>query len=454
MYTGLLYSALDRENYLQAAATRIRETKFYIQVTMNTMSRLARQLVGTRTPHTIKVRVIEKEEMYTSTQGNCLEYQIITFEDQEGAKLKTILHNEELVMFQGVIQDEMENEINNIEIQVSADEILESPEQPVYYISINSKTTIQPVYGPNSTSSPEYILLASIPREPSLDERYNVLGIVVYVGQKYEVLRHNRNPWDVIDIFIIDQSSEQMVIVTVWGEATINICRTLQITAHNFPMIGITALMTSYQKGFSLATTHLTFINLNPQGEDAAALRDWGEANKELLAAKHQHICEVRCPETQRFITTIQTLLQKKDTLQEEHHWLRVQLKDFDHKKVRFYLGCSECGTGNNEDFGVGYICTECFTEKAISTPRMAVTFEATDETGAYFFTALTQNAEKLLEVNATTLYCMLPQEREDYLGQIGRQIRNAHIYIQVIPTKSLSRTQVMGWILKQLSLT
>ncbi|XP_074294112.1 uncharacterized protein LOC141621775 [Silene latifolia] len=86
--------------------------------------------------------------MYTSTEGSCLEYQIITFEDEEGAKLKTILHNEQLVMFEGAIKDEMEYEINNTEIKVLLGQILASAEKPVYHIYFNSKTTIQPVYGP------------------------------------------------------------------------------------------------------------------------------------------------------------------------------------------------------------------------------------------------------------------------------------------------------------------
>ncbi|XP_074296779.1 uncharacterized protein LOC141627376 [Silene latifolia] len=151
----------------------------------------------------------------------------------------------------------------------------------------------------------------------------------------------------------------------------------------------------------------------------------------------------------------MQRLFQKKvqNTLQEEHHWLHVRLNEFDRRKIRLYLGCSECGTGNYQDIGVAYTCTQCLTENAISTARMSITFEAADDTGACFFTALTKNAERLLEVKAVTLFSMPAQEKEDYLVQIERRIRSTPIYIQVTPETSLSRAQVLRWILKEVSL-
>ncbi|XP_074294898.1 replication factor A protein 1-like isoform X3 [Silene latifolia] len=407
------------------------------EVTMKPMRKLAREIAGKKTPHSIKVKVIDKTNFHTSSEKSSLESQVITFEDEEDA-----------------VDDGMEYVINNAEVDVLSVPTYVTPEQPIYHIYFNSKTTIQPIYGPDSTCLPEYILLASIPRELSLGHRYDVLGIVVYVSSKYQVPTHSGRPREACEVIIIDHSSEQVMIVTVWGEPAINAYKALQSMAPSFPVIGFTALRMSYEKGFSLETTCLTFTNLYPQGEDAASLHAWGEANIDLLISKNQQICEVRRPQTQRIITTIQTLLQKKvqNTLQEERHWLQVQLKEFDHTRLRLYLGCSHCGTGNYEDIEVVYTCTDCFTENAISTPRMAIKFEATDETGAYFFTALTKSAEQLLEVDATTLYKMLPQEREDYLGQVENQIRCTPIYIEVAPKNSLSRAQVLEWYLKQVS--
>ncbi|XP_074293756.1 uncharacterized protein LOC141620906 [Silene latifolia] len=174
-----------------------------------------------------------------------------------------------------------------------------------------------------------------------------------------------------------------------------------------------------------------------------------------MVAAKAQQVLEVRLPEIQRRTITIKTLREKKvvTTLQEERHWLHVKIPEFDKKDVRFYLGCNNCGTRSDKDVDATYTCQACGREGAISSPRMNVTFEAIDATGSYAFTAFTEDAEKLLETKASALYSLPTEEKAEYLNIIETKIRHNSLYIQVGPATSLSRSRVLKWVLKQLSL-
>ncbi|XP_074271874.1 replication protein A 70 kDa DNA-binding subunit A-like [Silene latifolia] len=109
----------------------------------------------------------------------------------------------------------------------------------------------------------------------SLDDRYDVLGVVIYVEQCSQIPRQSGQPLNGRDVVIVDRSHNQVMIVTAWAELTINECEMLHSNAGSFPVVGFTASRPSFQKGFSLSTTHSTFIILDPLGEKANAVRAW-----------------------------------------------------------------------------------------------------------------------------------------------------------------------------------
>ncbi|XP_074297255.1 replication protein A 70 kDa DNA-binding subunit B-like [Silene latifolia] len=220
-------------------------------LTMKPMRRLFKALASRRNPYSIQVKVIEKTNMRTSLESSRPECQMVTLEDEEGTKLKTILYNEELELFDGLIEDEMEYEISNAQVKLIPGQCLDNPDDLVFQIEFNRKTTVPPVLRASCPAQPQYILISSIPRSFSIDDQYDVLGIVIYVGQTYEVPRKNGQYWDAREVILVDQSSEQIMIVTAWGELAIKECNTLQSMATSFPVIGFTALRTSYQKGTS-----------------------------------------------------------------------------------------------------------------------------------------------------------------------------------------------------------
>ncbi|XP_074283625.1 uncharacterized protein LOC141608144 [Silene latifolia] len=143
------------------------------------------------------------------------------------------------------------------------------------------------------------------------------MGFVIYVDTNCKITRPNGQTRDICEVVILEQSSEQIMIVTVWEDHAIEECRGIQAIAACFPVIGFTALRLTHRKGFSLAFTPKTSINLDPQCKDADELRSWSETNHELLDDKSYQVFQVRQPNQARNIITAEQLLKKKakDTL-------------------------------------------------------------------------------------------------------------------------------------------
>ncbi|XP_074266150.1 replication protein A 70 kDa DNA-binding subunit B-like [Silene latifolia] len=442
----------EKQQYLTDAETRIRATTIYLQVRPATalsrngvLKKLAREAAGHAGLYSIKLKVIDKQSIHSMLQNNKLEYETITFEDDEGTNLQCVLHNEEIQMYKDIIVNNMNYEIYNPTIIALLGEDSETVVDQVYQLSFNSLTVVQPIFDEQPEDQTNYQFIASIPRLIKMNERYDVLGILMFVNPNCQVPRSNGQHWNVCEVFIVDQSSEQLITVTAWEGMAIEECRNLCSLATSFPVVAFTSLRAAYRKGFSLSTTEETVVNLSPIGNKAAL----GETHQELLNTKKQQLLNVLYPEEGRKIITMAELFQKKvtETLQEEEHWLKVDLTNFDISKLQLYLGCSNCGRINDKAIDITYTCSSCLKVGVISTPRLQITFDAADETGSFFFTAYNENAEILLEVEAAILYSMTPQEKEEYLLQIERQVRDNPVYIQVRPSSALARYRKLYWI-------
>ncbi|KAK9671297.1 hypothetical protein RND81_12G020000 [Saponaria officinalis] len=393
---------------------------------MKPAKKLVKELNNKTGPYSIKVKVVHKANAQTSPNNKAVTYQRITFADEEGSKIKTTLYNDEIEAYEDIIQDKMEYEISNAKLKPMPEKYRTNPSDHLFQLCFTSSTIIHPVE--------------------------DVLGIVIYIEQLRQVTRQTGQTLDVREIVIVDHSVEQPLIITAWADLATKEGETLKDMSESFPVVGFTYLKPFYHKGFSLSTTTTTFVKYNPEGEKADALRAWGQANQETISNKRRQVFEVRLLEIQRITTTMKRLRGKKvsDVLQEERHWLHVLIPEFDRKDVRFYLRCSQCGTRNDEDICVSYTYNTCKRQNVISSPRMNVTFEASDETGSYTFTAFTEDAERLLEAKAAQLYAMASEEKVDYLRKVEGRIRSTPTYIQVGPATSLSRNRVLKWVIKK----
>ncbi|KAK9676501.1 hypothetical protein RND81_11G081400 [Saponaria officinalis] len=330
---------------------------------MKPEKKLVKDLNDKTGPHSIRVKVINKTNTQNSPTNKSLNYQRITFQDEE--------------------------------IRPMPEKYRINPDDHPYQLSFGGNTIIKPVEGSKPPLGPEYIPIASIPRTITADDRYDNLlkyGCIVMLLEFLSMLNRLRQiprptgeAVDVHEMVVVDPSTEQPLIITAWTELATKEGDQLKEVFESFSVTGFTCLKPFYHKGFSLSTTSSIFVKFNPEGEKAEMLR----------ACYYKLLLHT----------------QASGTLQEERHWLHVLTPEFDRKHVRFYLGCSHCGTGSNKDISVVYNCDTCKRHGVTSVPRMNVTFEAVDETGSYTFTTFTVDAEKLLEIKVDALYAKNPKK-------------------------------------------
>ncbi|XP_074293070.1 replication protein A 70 kDa DNA-binding subunit B-like [Silene latifolia] len=365
-------------------------------------------------PHSIRLKVIDKGNTQISPKKKFFNFQRIVFQDEEGGIIKTILYNDDIGAYENIIQNKVEYDISNAKIRPMPEKYPVGPDDHPFHLSFSADTIVRAVEGSKPPLGPEYIAIAAIPRTVSADDIYDIVGILIYVEPLRQVTRPIGLHLDIREWVIMDHSTEQPLIVTAWAELATREGIQLEELAQSFPVIGFTSIKPSHHKG----------------------VKDTFSSNSTGC-----HYNEKPTPK------------KASDTQQEERHWLHVLSPEFDQKDVYLYLGCGHCGTGSKKDINVKYNCTTCKREDVTSVPRMNITFEAIDATGSYMFTALTTDAEKLMQKKATDMYTMNLEERQKYLAGAETRIRESKFYIQVGPTTSLSRNVVLKWVLKQHSL-
>ncbi|XP_074313490.1 uncharacterized protein LOC141648664 [Silene latifolia] len=343
---GQLYVALSRARtaqqlkVLHGRDTEDGQATSVKNKTMKSPKMLVKDLTDKSGPYSIKLKVINKTNAQTSPTNKSVLFQRITFEDEEGGKIKTTLYNDEIMAYEDVIHDRMEYEISDAKLKPVPEKYRTNVDDHPFQLSFTNNTLIQQI-GSSPPPGPQYVALGSIPRALRDADRYDALGILIYIDDVRQVPRQSGPTVDVCEIIIVDRSTAHPMIITVWADLVTKECAALRDIVQEFPIIGLTSLKPSYHKEslmsfstllkfgalsfdtrFSLSTTTSTFIKLEPEGEMAESLRSWAKENHEVVEVKQGQVLKVRLPDTRRIITSIKNLRNKKasDTLQEERH--------------------------------------------------------------------------------------------------------------------------------------
>ncbi|KAK9671401.1 hypothetical protein RND81_12G027700 [Saponaria officinalis] len=314
-----------------------------------------------------------------------------------------------------------------------------------------SNTVIQPIDTTSTVVLPEYQNLAQIPKTVSGEEKFDVLGVIIYIEDSPRKIITSPNCESYVrELLIVDNSVNQPVIISAWNDLAETACDTLARAAQTYNVVGFTAMRVSSYKCFSLATSMSTTFDKNSAGNRANNLREWAQKKHNVLANMNSRTADVKNTPTEKLIKTIYTLLQKKvqNTLQEERHWLRVTVPDPDFNKINAYIGCSKCGKRTNIPAGQPYKCNAC-SKDCVSCPRITFTCDVADGTGIFKITTFTEDAEKLFRLSAPELFQIKHSDDRKTFQLIQKKLNESPILIQVGLKATLSRNNVLQWVLR-----
>ncbi|KAK9682417.1 hypothetical protein RND81_10G072600, partial [Saponaria officinalis] len=319
-------------------------------------------------------------------------------------------------------------EIANAPIKPCAEQWKSNPDELNYQMTFGRQTIIEVVNTKSGPILPEYYCISQIPKAGNPNDKFDVLGIVLYVEEKarkivtsqerellvqqtpsavLKIIYSLQNLQYLTSYFFMFYSTEQPMIISTWNDLAEIDCDTLFAWTKKFSVVGFTALRVSTHKGFSLTSSMSTTIIHDPQGSRARALEDWVLQHQKALSDRQARVLDVRNPSQEKVIITINALKQKTvhNTLQEERRWLKVVIPEANIDIVNAYLGCSNCGKRTDVPVGKAYACTTCSKKDCVSSPRITFNCEVSDGTGTLAITMFTEDSEKLFRMTAPDIF-------------------------------------------------
>ncbi|KAK9673969.1 hypothetical protein RND81_12G202300 [Saponaria officinalis] len=119
-------------------------------------------------------------------------------------------------------------EIANAPIKPCEDQWKSSPTDLNYQMSFRRQTIIQPVDTHSGPVLPEYLSISHISKAGNPNEKFDVLGIVIYVEEKArKVVTSQQRELLVREIVITDQSSKQPLVILTWNDLAEVECESL-----------------------------------------------------------------------------------------------------------------------------------------------------------------------------------------------------------------------------------
>ncbi|KAK9748632.1 hypothetical protein RND81_02G070600 [Saponaria officinalis] len=344
-------------------------------------------------------------------------------------------------------------EIANAPIKPCDEKWKTNPTDSNYQMSFGRQTVIQTIDEHVGPIVPDYKCISKIPKVVNAAEKFDLLGVVLYVdGAARKVVTSQNRELLVREIVVVDQSSEQPLIISAWNDLAETECALLSGWAEKFEVVGFTALKVSTHKGFSMATTMSTTFIHSPTGDMASVLEQWVNMQHDFLSDVQARILDVKCSAGGKYVSNIAVILSKKarNTLQEEKYRLQITVPEPEFEKVNAYLGCSNCGKKVDLPASHSFTCADCFHKGAICCPRISFNCDVADDTGNLPVTIFTKDAEKLFGMSAPDLFRIKNTDDRNAFGLLAERLRKHHTIIEVGPKGILARNNVLQWVLKR----
>ncbi|KAK9671260.1 hypothetical protein RND81_12G017600 [Saponaria officinalis] len=196
----------------------------------------------------VKVKVIEKGRAKTSPKKGVI-YQNLLLEDDKGNKMRGALFGDQVEGYKEAFVYNGVYEIANAPIKPCSEQWKSNSNELNYQMTFRRQTIIQAVNTESGPILPEYQCISQIPKAGNPDDKFDVLGIVLYIEEKARKINISKEHENLVrEIVITDHSTEQPMIISTWNDLAENDCDVLSSWAKKFSVVGFTALRVSTHK--------------------------------------------------------------------------------------------------------------------------------------------------------------------------------------------------------------
>ncbi|XP_021761014.1 uncharacterized protein LOC110725857 [Chenopodium quinoa] len=289
------------------------------------------QLNAESKTYIVRVVVAEKGRDTLSSKKT-VRFQTLLLRDEKGNRMCGTLFGDQIEAFEEALQYLGEYDISAAPIKFIDEKWRTELDQFPYQMAFGSRTVIQPVHPELGPILPNYQPIASIPRTVDPDEKYDIVGVVLYVEEEPRKIeaRDGKRESFVREIVVTDESCDQPLTISLWNDLTApKFFDKLPNWAEAFQVIGFRALKPYTRRGFSMNSGMSTRIIYKPEGDRARELFDWANLFHQKILDRQTRVLEVKYPGENKKIVSIAELRRKKpsNTIQEELLWIEVTIQ-------------------------------------------------------------------------------------------------------------------------------
>ncbi|XP_057533030.1 replication protein A 70 kDa DNA-binding subunit B-like [Amaranthus tricolor] len=327
-------------------------------------------------------------------------------------------------------------------------------------MKFSNRTVGQAIGSSSKASGPMYHSIATIPRTTGSYDTFDIIGVVLFIGDKRMVKGAFEKQNSVSEIIITDHSSHQPLTVSAWNdmadffktkpaENQIIGFTSLRVTSHNVYLLSYFVLC------FGLSTTMSFLIIPTPTGDKADSLSHWSSSHGSLLHGRKTQILKTRMLLNERQLTIIAFIKSKTaaNTIQEEQYWIKALLENCSYNDKRKFIGCDQCNKKTDNERNAVFECPWCHKKESVAKPRLALTFDAHDSTDSIQLTAFNDTIAEFFGKTIDELYSPATYEHIESYQDIAQSLRVKPIEIQLGSTVALSKSGVLKWVLKSIAI-
>ncbi|KMT19242.1 hypothetical protein BVRB_1g014240 [Beta vulgaris subsp. vulgaris] len=159
-----------------------------------------------------------------------------------------------------------EYEIANAPIKPVEEQFKSSSSELDYQMSFGRQTVIQPINSEANPVLPEYQTISSIPKACDPSEKFDILGVVLYVEEEAMTISMPQGRDNLVrEIVITNHSTQQPLIISAWNDLAGAYCDRLSTWVAKFNIIGFTALKVTSHKAIQKLMQASFLIEVGPK---------------------------------------------------------------------------------------------------------------------------------------------------------------------------------------------
>ncbi|CAM6098031.1 unnamed protein product [Calypogeia fissa] len=400
---------------------------------------------------TIKVRVTTKGPLRQFTNargpGNVFNVELT---DEEGTQIQATMFKEAADKFYDKLQLGKLYYISKGSLRAANKRY--STINNDYEMTLNEKSEVEEIPEEESSSFKVPLVTYNFVKLDELGPHVNgralidVIGVLQSVGSGTSIRRKSNNEEIPKRELVIADQSGKTVQLSLWnGLATDEGAKLLEM-ANKSPIVAAKAIRVGDYQGVSLSTTTRSMVTINPDIDEARALREWFDGAGKTAALAPAGASLPNGVNGARMTAERANLLEmtRPEVGEAKPAWftLRACITFIKPDQPMWYLACTSCNKKVNQEHSNSYWCENCQKNYESCNRRYIMMAKVSDYSGEGWISAFNEQTETILGHSASSLAEVRTEDPQD---KVYENVLKKAAWVPRVLVVSVAPTEYQG---------